>query len=65
MSLFKLPAILLLLSLGITQVRGQDAVFSDTEYTYHIAQTQVFRAEQDLKFKNEEKSPLVLASRSW
>jgi uncharacterized protein (DUF1684 family) len=37
-------------------------VFSDKEYSYHIAQTQVYRAEQDLKFKNEEKSPLVLDS---
>jgi len=62
MNLAILPVILLFLSFYASQVRGQESVFSGTEYSYQIAQTQVYRAEQDLKFKNEEKSPLILDS---
>lgn len=59
MNLYKLLFILLIFSLCAARIHGQKPVFSDKEYIYQIAQTEVFRAEQDLKFTNEEKSPLV------
>lgn len=62
MNLAKSTVILLFLGCYTLFAQGQHSVFSDTEYNYHIAQTQVFRADQDIKFKNEEKSPLILDS---
>ncbi|MEQ8325471.1 MAG: DUF1684 domain-containing protein [Vicingaceae bacterium] len=40
-------------------LEAQEGLFSDEEYLFLHAQTEVFRAEQDLEFKNEETSPLL------